>query len=223
MTALVPSEFLFRCTFGIPKVDRLPRRGKRLLNLPPECRLPSLVEMSGRAAFGELSMAWNDNGLAVSLSVRGKSRPPQCDPERSGESDGLRLWIDTRNTQSVHRATRFCQQFELLPSGGGEDGADPVVTPRPIARAADEPPAIDGDLIPIQSENLSAGYDLEVWLPAAALHGFDPARQPKLGFFYALNDRELGLQTLSVGAEFPFASDPSLWSSIELLEDGVAV
>jgi hypothetical protein len=222
MTALVPSEFLFRCTFGIPKVDRLPRRGKRLLNLPSACRLPSLAEMSGRAAFGELSMAWNDSGLAVCVSVRGRSDLPMCDPEKPFESDGLRLWIDTRNTQSVHRATRFCQQFELLPAGGGEDGAAPVIVPRPIPRAADEPPPIDVDLIPIWSEILSTGYDLEVWFTADVLHGFDPARQPKLGFFYALNDRELGLQTSSVGPEFPFAGDPSLWSTIELLEGDTA-
>src|SRR5690606_24672855 len=135
---------------------------------------------------------------------------------------GLRLWIDTRNTQSVHRATRFCQQFELLPTGGGENSTAPVIAPRPIPRAADEPPAIDADLIPIQSEILSTGYDLEVWLPADLLHGFDPGRQSKLGFFYALNDRELGLQTLSVGPEFPFASDPSLWSTVELLEADAA-
>src|SRR5690606_12120358 len=105
----------------------------------------------------------------------------------------------TRNTQSVHRATRFCQQFEVLPSGGGEDGTAAVMMQRPIARAADEPPPIDVDLIPVQSSMLAGGYDLEVWLPAAALHGFDPARQRKLGFFYTLADRELGLQTLSVG------------------------
>lgn len=218
MTALVPPEFLFRYTFGIRRVERLPRRGRQLLNLPQDCRVPSLAEVSGRPEYGVLSMAWNDNGLGVSVSVRGKSDSVHCDPERPGDNDGLRLWIDTRNTQSVHRATRFCQQFEVLPSGGGEDGTAAVVVQRPIARAADEPPPIDVDLVPVQSSVSAGGYDLEVWLPAAALHGFDPARQRKLGFFYALADRELGLQTLSVGREFPFASDPSLWSTLELLE-----
>jgi hypothetical protein len=221
MTALVPPEFLFRYTFGIPKVERLPRRGKRLLNLPEACRLMSLGAVSGRPDFGIVSMAWNDNGLAVSVSVRGRSVALQCDPARPGASDGLRLWIDTRNTQSIHRAGRFCQQFELLPAGGGADGTTALITRHPIPRAAEEPPPVDVDLIPIQSTLTAGGYDLEVWLPAIALHGFDPARQPKLGFYYALNDRELGLQTLSVGPEFSFGSDPSLWSTIELLEPGV--
>jgi hypothetical protein len=222
MTALVPPEFLFRCTFGVPKIDRLPRRGRRLLNLPPECRLPSLAQMAERHSFGEVSLAWNDNGLAVSVSVRGRSTRLQCDPEKPTVSDGLRLWIDTRDTHSVHRATRFCQLFDVLPAGGGEDGRGAVITQRPISRAADEPPPVDMDLIPLQSEVLTGGYDLEVWLPAAALHGFDPDRQPRLGFFYAIHDSELGLQTLSVGPEFPYASDPSLWSSIQLLEGDAA-
>src|SRR5690606_21439315 len=139
--------------------------------------------------LGELTVAWNENGLGVSVSVRGERSLLHCHRERPTARDGLRLWIDTRNTRPIHRARRFCQQFEMLPAGGGEDGTAAVVTPRPIARAAEEPPAVDADMIPIESAILSGGYDLDVWLPAAALHGFDPARQPKLGFFYALSDR----------------------------------
>lgn len=217
MTALVPPEFLFRYTFAVQRIERLPRRGKQLLNLPDECRLPSLAGLSERPQFAELRLAWNDNGLAVSVSVDGRISSPQCDPERLGQSDGLRLWIDTRNTQSIHRAGRFCQQFEVLPAGGGEDGTSPVVTAHPIARASEDPPPIDTDLIPVQSSLQKTGYTIEVWFPGASLHGYDPERQPKIGFFVAINDAELGLQTLSVGPEFPFANDPSLWSTMELV------
>jgi hypothetical protein len=31
-----------------------------------------------------------------------------------------------------------------------------------------------------------------------------------------VRDLELGEQTLSVGADFPFADDPSLWSTLDL-------
>lgn len=216
MTALVPPEFLFHCTYRVQCIDRLPRRGKQLLKLPRECQLPDTT-MSQRPRFGEIRLAWNDNGLAVALSVRGRSTPLVCDPQRPGQTDGLRLWIDTRNTQSIHRASRFCQQFEVLPAGGGDDGSAPIVTPQLIARAKEEPPAVDAELIPVDSSVIATGYDLEVWLPASVLHGFDPERQPKLGFYYAINDAELGLQTLSVGPEFPFPSDPSLWSTLELV------
>lgn len=220
MTALVPPEFLFRYTFPVQRIDRLPRRGKRLLNLPEECVLPSLADLSEQPRVGELRLAWNAEGLALSVTVTGKSGPPVCDSERLGQTDGLRLWIDTRNTQSVHRAGRFCHQFEFLPAGGGDDGAVPVANSHLIARAKEEAPLIDSDLLPIQSEITKTGYRLEAWLPAAALHGYDPASQPRLGFYYALNDQELGLQTLSVGPEFPFPSDPSLWSTLELIDAG---
>jgi hypothetical protein len=39
---------------------------------------------------------------------------------------------------------------------------------------------------------------------------------PRLGFCYAVMDRELGWQTFTVGPEFPFAEDPSLWGTLEL-------
>jgi hypothetical protein len=37
-----------------------------------------------------------------------------------------------------------------------------------------------------------------------------------LGFTYFIFDRELGQQFFSLGSEFPFASDPSLWGTLEL-------
>ena len=219
MTALVPPEFLFRYTLSVRRVDRLPRRGKRLLNLPASCDLPSLRDLSDTREFGRLRLAWNDAGLAVSVTVSGKSEPPACDPDRLGQTDGLRIWIDTRNTQSVHRATRYCHQFELLASGGGADGSAPIATAHPIARANDDAPIVDSDLLPIQADGTKEGYRIEAWIPAAALNGYDPSSQSELGFFYALNDQQLGLQTLSVGPEFPFATDPSLWSTLDLADE----
>jgi hypothetical protein len=152
----------------------------------------------------------------VSVSVAGKTHPPVSDPERPGETDGLLLWIDTRCTQSVHRAGRYCHLFEFLPAGGGEDGRQPIATQWPVPRAQDDAPHTDSDLLPIKSALDKRGYRLEAWLPAAALHGFDPEHQPRLGFTYVLHDAELGLQCLSIGPEFPFGSDPSLWCTLEL-------
>ncbi len=218
MTALVPPEFLFRYSFPVQQVPHLPRRGKRLLNLPGDCTLPSLAVLAKRSDYGQIQIAWNDRGIGISLSVAGKTHPPVSDPEKLGQTDGIRIWIDTRCTQSVHRANRFCHQFELLPTGGGADGLQPVATMWPVARASDDPPEVDSDLLPIQSEVRDDGYQLEAWLPADALHGYDPVEQPRLGFMSALNDSELGLQCLSIGPEFPFVSDPSLWCTLELTQ-----
>ena len=61
------------------------------------------------------------------------------------------------------------------------------------------------------------GYLLEAWIGAEALSGFEPESNPRLGFYYCLRDAELGEQFLAVGREFPFAHDPSLWATLELV------
>ena len=47
--------------------------------------------------------------------------------------------------------------------------------------------------------------------------GFDPQDHPRLGFNYAVTDRELGQQTLTVGSPMPYQEDPSLWATLELV------
>ncbi len=54
-------------------------------------------------------------------------------------------------------------------------------------------------------------------MPAAALTGFQPDDHPRLGFTYWLFDREQGEQTFAASSEFPFAVDPSLWGTLELV------
>ncbi len=79
--------------------------------------------------------------------------------------------------------------------------------PKPVAK----------NTLQIRREQRLGGYILRAAIPAAALTGFDPDQYPRLGFSYAVTDRELGWQTFAVGAEFPFTSDPSLWGSLELV------
>ena len=62
------------------------------------------------------------------------------------------------------------------------------------------------------------GYLLEAWLPAESLTGFDPETHRQLGFYLVVRDAELGEQFLTVGREFPFEYDPSLWQVLELAE-----
>jgi hypothetical protein len=136
--------------------------------------------------------------------------------------DGVQFWIDTRNTQTIHRASRYCHHFCFAPTGGGRNGEQPFGIQLPIAQAR-EPTSLaaKGSLL-VNAEIVSDGYRLEAWLRREQLHGFDPAADreagtpTKLGFFYEIRDSELGDQTLTVDADFPYAYDPSLWSTLEL-------
>jgi len=196
-----------------------------MLDLPEACRLPDFSELYEATRFGELRAAWNREGIGFRVEVRGKTGPPVCDAFDPTSSDGLQLWMATRTTQGVHRANRFCYYFCVLPGGAGEEGREPVVRQLPIPRAREDPPPTASAPIRVWSEIRRNGYTLEVWFDCELLHGFDPdemavgGQNPMLGFYYLLKDFELGEQYLSVGRDFPFVSDPSLWATLELLPD----
>ena len=223
MPEVVPHPFLFRFALPVQRGDGLPKRGKRLLDLARDFALPDLSELRGVRPFAEVRAAWNDDGLGFSVIVREKKHPPTADERTPTMPDGVQLWIDTRNTQTIHRASRYCHHFCFAPVGGGRDGEQPFGMQLPIAQAREITPlAAKGSLL-VSAEILSDGYRLEAWLRRDQLQGFDPAADreagtpTKLGFYYEIRDSELGNQTLTVDASFPFAHDPSLWSTLELI------
>ena len=217
MNQVVPSPFLFRWAFQAKRVESVPSPSGRLLNLPSDCQLPSISELTHQKPFATVSLAWNDKGLAVSLAVAGRSSRPECQLNDLGLSDGIRLWINTRNNQTIHRATRFCHHFVVLPAGGGTKKLNPIVRSLPVARAREEVALPPTDSVKTQSECNDSGYWLEMWFPAEVFVGFDPETNPKLGFHYLVKDSQLGNQTLAVGNEFPYDSDPSLWQTVDLV------
>ncbi len=217
MNELIPPAFLFRMSLPVHKDSRLPRSGKAPLQLGADFALPISGELSQGQQVGAIRLAWNERGLGFRVDVSGKKMPLSCDSGQLLNSDGLQLWIDTRNTQNIHRASRFCHHFCILPAGSVRDRTLPVARQLPIARAREETPLCDPKQIAVHSEVRSGGYVLEVWLPAEVLHGYEPESNSRLGFYYLLRDRELGDQLLSVGPEFPFDHDPSLWWTLELI------
>lgn len=216
MASLLPHRFLFRQSLAVRRETKLPRGGKQLLGLTAKHRLSDLGELDDAVPFGDLRVAWNEEGLGISVEVRGKKWPLACDRRDPAVSDGLQLWIDTRNTQNIHRASRFCHQFVVMPRGGGVNRNEPMIEPVLIARAKEPTPLAAPADLSVAATVAKEGYLLEAWLSAKALHGYDPEAQPRLGFYYLLRDGELGTQTPAVGEEFPFAFDPSLWVTLEL-------
>jgi hypothetical protein len=225
---LLPGRFLFR--FAVPCPLREPLWTADGAGLDERCRLPSLAELEGRPAWADVRAAWSPAGLAFAVRVTGKQQPPWCRASRPEDSDGLQLWIDTRDVHNVHRAGRFCHRFIFLPRGGDHadqrfasvpDGAqrldEPVAQLQPIHRAREQCRPVPPEKLQVRSQPLSGGYLLEAFLPAEALTGFDPQEHPRLGFTYAVLDRQLGEQTLGVGSPMPYQEDPSLWATLELV------
>ena len=211
---LVSPVFLFRFSVACRYRRRLWGAGG--VQLEPRYRIPSFGELEGKNLFADLRVAWNGQGVAFQLRVTGKSQSPWCRANRVEDSDGLQLWIDTRDTHTIHRASRYCHRFAFLPFGDGTGLRSPVARWLPIHRARENPKSETSGALRVRSEKRAHGYSLEAFVPSSSLTGFDPDDYPRLGFFYAVIDRELGWQTLSVGREFPFMEDPSLWGTLEL-------
>jgi len=218
---IIPSRFLVRVCHPCPFVSGVPDQSEdadRLVDLPESAKVNNFAALDGQANFADVRLAWNEFGLAVQATVTGKNEPPAGDAARPWSSDGLMLWIDTRDARSSHRATRYCHQFHFLPAGGGVDKDEPAVVPMKINRAQQDAPLASPADMPFRSERIKGGYRVEAFLPAAALNGFDPQEHPRLGVYYVVRDRELGDQFLSVNGDFPFADDPSLWAVLELVK-----
>ncbi len=211
MSSLVPNRFLFKFEFPLYRCAKPLKIDGQASKWDRKHLLPPLYEIDGEEPTGDVYAAWSDEGLYIGCVVRGKRKSVQCNPEKFRQSDHLRLILDMRDTRSIRRATRFCQQFYLMPTGGGKRHDEPVAGTNEIARATDDAPSIDTGRIIIASKILDDGYQLTAHLPAEIINGFDPAENPRIGFFYMLEDTELGQQSLTVGDDLNWWLDPSTW------------
>lgn len=213
---LIPPRSLFR--FAAPCFYQDPLWTTAGAQLGPHFTLPSLDQLDEQVSFADVRAAWSEAGMAFTAHVTGKRRPPWCRESRPDESDGLRVWIDTRDTHNIHRASRFCHQFIFMPQGSGRNLAEPYGELYFINRARENPKPVRPEAIKTRSEKRVDGYVLEAFVPAAAISGWDPSEHPKIGFTYAVVDQELGEQTFSCGKEFPYREDPSVWGTLELVK-----
>ena len=214
---LLPQSFWFRLTVPCRRVDGLPRPKGRLLDLPDSCALPDTSAFEGKPTWADVRAAWNPAGLGVSVEVTGKSGPITKEPLGGAAGEGLQIWIDTRDTRTIHRASRFCHRFSFTLRPSGKDLLI-VASQKPIARALADPTPADMDEVEVRAEVLRGGWRLEVFFHAATLVGFDPETNRRLGLAYQVTDLEREDRFLTVGRDFPIGEDPSLWATLELVD-----
>ena len=219
-TLLAP-RFLFR--FAVPVSRCAPIWTAGGVTLDESYRLLNLAELDAgtenrERQFADVRAAWNAEGLLFNVSVAGKQQPVWCRDERLEDSDGLQVWIDTRATLNIHRASRYCHRYAFLPAGGGRGNAEPVADQLLINRARENARPIRPRELQVAAKLTKTGYWLAAFVPAVALGGYDPLQHRQIGFTYAVYDRELGMQTFASGPAFPFDEDPTCWGVLELTE-----
>lgn len=212
MIRALPIRALLQFELTIPHIARLPRADGDMRKWSVEHMIPPLIQLEGDEPFADVYWGWNQDGLAVAFDVPQRRTPLQCDPRHWWQKDGLRICIDTRDTRDNRRGTRFSHFFYVLPRTDGRANR-PVAGLHRMSRAKEHPPEIDPSQIDLAVRTGRSGYAVEVVIPAACLHGWDPAGQPRIGFFYKINDVQFGAQTLSATDELGWNVDPSTWAS----------
>lgn len=214
--SLVPPRFLFRFAAMLPQCEAKWTDAGRALD--ESYRMLGLGALDGGRQFADVRAAWSTAGLVFTVRIEGKRQSPWCRDSRIEESDGIQLWIDTRNTHNVHRATRYCHRFAFLPAGGGRDLDRPVAEQLLINRSRENARPVRPRELKVASRIRKKGYTLAAFIPAEVLGGYDPDEHRQLGFQYSIHDRELGLQTFAVGPGMPYDEDPSLWATLDMTE-----
>ncbi len=211
----IPKNLGFRYRFPCLKTDK---KWSDKFELTPKYTLPNLGQFEDQNEFVDWRGAWNEEGLYFTVIVSGKKQSLWCRQTALLESDGLQIWVDTRDTHNVHRATRFCHWFLGLPLGGGANNTSPVFTMLKINRSREDSATIGTRALKVNASKKRDGYKMSVFIPKAALNGWNLDDHRQFGFSIAVVDREMGWQTIAAGPELPISEDPSLWHSLALVE-----
>jgi hypothetical protein len=213
MTTLVPNRFLFSFEFPLHYRAEPPRIDGELDDWSDADLLPPLGALDGQPEFAPVWACWNEDGLFAACRVTDKRQPLRCDPKAFWAGDNLRLCTDMRDARTNRRATRFCQHFFFLPTGGGSRRNEPVAGTAPIQRARENTPPVPAERIQVAASIERSGYRLEAHVPCECLLGFDPVEHPRIGFYYILEDGDHGQQYLTVGDDLYWYVDPSTWAT----------
>jgi hypothetical protein len=216
MQQIIPPSMLFDFTLKLHRVDQMPTGRDRKLKLPSHTRLPIPATLNRQSGQLEVSVAWNPEGLGVSVAVHGRKSPPGGSSSNLRNCDHLLLFFDTRHTASVHRAGSYCSSLLAVPSDEEQDGK-PSLAVRPIAQQKDVRQLLDVTRCGIHARVSKTGYRTDVWIPASQLFGFQEVPDiGYLGFYCLVQDTEHGEMPLSVADDFPVTFDPSTWLRLEL-------
>lgn len=217
MNHIVPPSLLFDVRLPLQPCDLPnPKKSGALLKLGNEHRLFTPSALNETEQFASTYAGWNPDGLAIKVIIEGKPETPSGDSKDLSISDAILLWLDTRPTGDVHRATEYCHHFALLPADKQSSG-EPAIVPQPIAQQRATRLEFNAKLIKQRTKFTNTGYETEVWLPVTQLYGYREISEiGRLGFNCVVRNSHLGDQPFNLSGDFPTGYDPSTWTCLEL-------
>ncbi len=243
---LIEPTLLFDFSINLKSVVRIgsaaksrSRSKRKIAELTSECvqgpsdwdldqshELPNFALLAGYANRATVWAGWAMDGMYFKMKIAGKSSPPHFYGNSGGVSDGLRVWVDTRSSPGIHRATRFCHCFHFFPGKIAGIKSLPMEDEHvsgqargvldSIPRCREAPNAIEDANLFVSSHIDKDGYTMWSHVPASCLTGYAPDQFDAISLFVEVVDFELGTQSISLGPELRYVEDPSLWIRADL-------
>jgi hypothetical protein len=210
----VPLDAFVDVVLRIPRLDPLPPLDGGLRRWPPEGLLPDLTGLHDQVAFGRAWAGWSPQGLAFAFDVEA-GHDLWGDPDHPYRSDGVEVWVDTRDSRDAKKPTPYCHHLVVV---AGAQGAVAVG----LRVGGSAPPDERERLGHVRAEarggtgRARGRYGLEVFLAAEAMDGYAPLESGSVGLAYRLRSSRRAVQDLSFGDAFPLWRNPSLWRSARL-------
>lgn len=211
----IPKNLSFRYRISCKKVPGKISVSKKLNET---YRIPDLGRLDGQEAFADVRVGWGEGGLLIQVEVADKKKSLWCRESALLESDGLQVWVDTRDTHNIHRASKFCHWFLMLPTGGDGQKNQSISSMLKINRSREDSPTMNRHPVEVKSTVSKTGYKMSCLIPDKAMNGWNTDEHRNIGFNFAIVDSEFGWQTLAIGPELPISEDPSLWQTLCLTD-----
>ena len=109
--------WLFDLGFPIQEMSGRVANPNRLeWKLKEEHMIPAFSSLSGAKRFADAYIAWSQTGIFFQAILKspGDKVAETVATNVAGRSSLCSLYLDTRRSPDVHRATSFCQRFDFI-------------------------------------------------------------------------------------------------------------
>lgn len=175
-------------------------------------QLPATTELLGEEEnFATVHLGWSKEGLAAHITVNQPFHQVSYPNVKRGDS--IEFFIDTRDVKSSGYNTRFCHHFYFLPEAIEGHNAAEVTH----FRGEEMHEHCDPSSLKVKTKTRKSSYELDLFIPADCLHGYDPTECNRIGFSYRINRPDGPSQHYTATSDtFKMEEQPSLWSSLKL-------
>ncbi len=176
--------------------------------------LPSTSDLLGEEPFADVYVGWNVEKLAFLIAVKVPFK--NAGDGDFGQGDSIEIFLDTRDLKTKGIVSRFCHHFVFFPIQVQNFYGREVTR----FRGEDIHRLCHPEDLQVSPDLDDDAYRLNIEIPTACLHGYDPLSFPRLGFTYRINRVGGPPQHFAVSSEeYAIEQHPATWGTLKLVKE----